>query len=470
MIIPLFGVGVQGKSSAVTSQHRVNLYYEVQQEQDKTNVAIYGTPGLTLRTSALGDTPIRGGIAIGDLFYIVHRGNFYEVNNANTMTLRGTLNTGSGRVDMAYNGSVIVIVDGTNGYTYTVSTTTLAQIVSANFPNGATTCTWLSGEFVVEKNSQIYISDDGPTWAALDFASAESAPDGIQRVFTDHGEIIVAGKDTTEFWGVTGAANFPFAPNKGATQEYGLAAKWSMVKFNGSVAAVMKNKTGQVQIMWFQGYIPKPISNQELDSIINSYGTVADATAYSYMLGGHPMLQVNFPSAGKSWLYDASTQMWSELQSGLNMMRHRGEIHIDYLNKPLIFDYQNGNIYNLDSTVYTDNGDYIPREITTKHIFADYDNFRCKKLQVNFEAGVGLSTGQGSDPKVMLQISRDSGHTYGNELWTSIGKIGKYETRAVWRRLGIRNDTVFKLRITDPIKVVITGVSLELKKVQGNAN
>src|SRR6266481_6333275 len=463
MIIPLFGVGLQGKSSTVTSQGRLNLYYEVQQELDKTQVAVYGTPGLSSFFSSLGNTPIRGGIVINELMYLVHRGTFYEVNNSGITTSRGTINTGSGRVDMSYNGTLILIVDGTRKYTYTPSTTTLAVVADTDF-DGCTTCTWLSGEFVVESGSQIAISDDGTTWDSLDFASAESAPDGVVRVFADHGEIMVFGKETTEFWGVTGAANFPFAPNKGANQEYDLAAKWSACKFDGSVAGVMKNKTGQVQIMKFQGYIPRAISTQELDSIINAYSTVADATAYGYMLGGHPMLQVNFPSAMKSWLFDASTKAWTEIQSSGN--RHRGELHFDFLNKPRITDYSTGDVYNLDASVYTDNGSSIAREIISKHIFSEYKNFRITELQVDFETGVGLSTGQGSNPQVMLQMSRDNGHTWGNELWTSIGRIGKYKTRAVWRRLGIGNDTVFKLRITDPVKVVITGANLVGKKVQ----
>ena len=466
MIIPLFGVGLQGKSPTVTAQRRLNVYYEFQPEEDKTRVAIYGTPGLSAYLSSLGDTPVRGWIAIGDVYYVVHRGMFYEVNNAGTTTSRGTLNTGSGRVDISYDGTVILIVDGTNGYTYTVASTTFAQISDVDFPNGATTCTWLEGEFAVEDGTDFFISPDGTNWDATEFATAESAPDGIVRVYSDHGEIVVFGAVTTEFWGNTEAVNFPFAPNKGATQEYGLAAKWSLTKFNGALAAVMKNKTGEVQIMQINGYIPTPISNQELDSIINNYGTVADATAYSYMLGGHPMLQVNFPSADKSWLYDASTKVWSELESGLDGNRHRGEMHLDYLNKPRIADYETGNIYTLDADVYTDNGETIPREIIGRHFFAEYENVIVRELQVDMETGVGLITGQGSDPQCMLSISKDNGHTFGNELWKDIGAIGKYLSRVVWRRLGIGRDWVFKFRVTDPIKFVMTGANIIAKKVR----
>ena len=329
-IVPLFGLGQKGKSATVTAQGHVNLYAEIQQDVDKARLVFYGTPGTTLRTS-FGDTPVRGWIAVGDLFYAVHRGTLYSVNNAGTKTSRGTLNTTTGRVSMAYDGAVILIVDGTNGYTYTIASTTFAQISDGDFPNGANTCDWLDGQFIVDDGSgdQFFISPDGTNWDALDFATAESQPDGIVRVFSDNGEVLLFGETTTEPWGNVGGQDFPFQPIKGSIIEFGLAARWSLTKYNSGIAALMKNKNGQVQVMFIRGYTPQPISTQEMDSIINGYSSVSDATAYAYMLGGHPMYQINFPTPGESWLYDASTGMWSRLQYGLNGGRHRGEMALD---------------------------------------------------------------------------------------------------------------------------------------------
>ena len=63
------------------------------------------------------------------------------------------------------------------------------------------------------------------------------------------------------------------------------------------------------------------------------------------------------------------------------------------------------------------------------------------------------------DPQIMLQWSKDGGHTYGNEVWNSLGTAGGYLTRAVWRNLGRSRDWVMKLRVTDAIKVVIIGAA-----------
>jgi hypothetical protein len=43
-----------------------------------------------------------------------------------------------------------------------------------------------------------------------------------------------------------------------------------------------------------------------------------------------------------------------------------------------------------------------------------------------------------------------------------MGQIGEYTQRVKWRSLGAARDWVLKLRITDPVKRVITGASAEL--------
>lgn len=463
---PLFGTGQSGKSLTVTAQRHLNLYAEQQGDPEKGMLAFYGTPGLDLRVS-FGDTPVRGWIAVGDFYYVVHRGTFYSVDNSGTKTVIGAaLSTTTGRVDMSYDGAVILITTGTNGYTYTIASNTLAVIVDADYPAAAKTCAWLDGWFVVDDGTSdiFWISANGTAWNPLDFASAESNPDGLMRVFVDNGEVILAGEQTTEFWGDIGGQDFPFSSIKGATIEFGLAARWSMVKFNSGVAGLFKpREAGQVQVMFLQGYTPRPLSSPEMNYIINNYATVSDATFYSYVLGGHPMLQCNFPSASASWLFDALTGMWSPLEYGLNGARHRGEMHLDFLNKPLVADYSNGNIYQLNPTAYTDNGEPIAREIIGRHFFVDNQRVTVDELYVDMETGVGLSSGQGSDPEAMLQVSKNNGHTWSAENWTKLGAIGKYLTRVVWRRLGMSRDWTFKIRISDPVKVVFSFAAMKVR-------
>jgi hypothetical protein len=60
----------------------------------------------------------------------------------------------------------------------------------------------------------------------------------------------------------------------------------------------------------------------------------------------------------------------------------------------------------------------------------------------------------------MMRISNDAGFTWGNEHWTSIGKIGEFTRRAIWRRLGMARDRVYEVRISDPVPRDVVGATL----------
>lgn len=535
----LFGISQRSKSANVTAQNRLNCYVEPQPGDDRTNVAIYGTPGLVLFTS-FGETPIRGMLVKNDACYVVHRGYFYEIDNAGTKTPRGLLGTSTGRVYMSDNGIQVLITDGVAGYIYfftdiapvalstithsgadaTATTSTahglqtgrlvtisgaspaeyngsyvvtvinatsfsytmasapatnatvvgsytvprFTQILDADYPN-LSTVTWMDSYFIGNKPStqQFYISGqyDGLNWDALDYASAEANPDNIVAVVADNSNLYLFGSISTEFWNNTGAQDFPYSRISGGASEIGLAAVNSLVKYDNTLAFLAKNRMGQVFVARYNGYVPEKLSTPDIDYIINKYSTVEDATAFTYNLGGHAMLQINFPAADESWLYDGYSKVWSKLQS-YGIGRHRAEIGVNFLNKILVSDYENGNLYRLDAETYTDNGDPIAFEIVTKHLSDDDKRTTVNSLQLVMESGVGAVTGQGDNPQVMLSVSKDGGHTWGVEQWASFGAIGVYRARAIWRRLGMARDWAFKFRITDPVKRVIVSANIDI--------
>ena len=466
--VDLFGVSLFGKSTNVTSQERLNCYIEFQPGDDRAVKAIFGTPGLDLFTS-FGDTPIRGMYVRDDLLYLVHRGTLWSVNNAGVKTSLGLLNTTSGRVYLTDNGAQLMLTDGTDGYTYTYATATFAQITDSDYP-GASTNGWMDGYFIINRpgTQRFYVSaiNDATSWDALDFASAESNPDDLVRVFPDNGKLYLFGQSSTEFWVNAGNQDFPFVKISGGSIEYGCASPASVCKYDNSVAFLARNPAGDVFIARMNQGLPQRLSTPELEYIINKYGAVSDATAFSYMVDGHPMLQVNFPTGGESWLYDGLSKLWSRLESN-EITRHRAEMGVEFVNRIIVSDYENGNLYRLNPDSYTDNGAPIAMELISRHISNGNKQLIIDSVTLDMESGVGLATGQGSNPQIMLQISRDGGHTYGNEQWKSFGKIGRYLQRVVWRRLGAAYDWTFKLRITDPVKRVIT-VPVHIEARPGN--
>jgi hypothetical protein len=455
--IPLFGLGNQGRSAVASAQSRVNLYVEVQQDPESgSKLVMYPTPGL-VQVLDLGASPTRGAYAKGDLRYLVNGTTLWEVAADGTTTNRGTLNPTTGKVDMVDNGDQMLIVDGTYGYIYTFATTTLAQITDGDFVAG-NTCAFLNGFFLVQRtdSAEWAVSDlyDGTAWDGLDFATAESDPDNLVRVFVNSGVVILFGTKTIEFWGVSGTEDFPFARIGSSDIQYGLEARWSLARFSGSALMFLgRNELGAVQVFMLAGSNVGVVSTPELEHQFTHY-TTSNATAFSYVVNGHPMYHLNFPSDDVTWVYDGQSKEWHQAKSGEG--RHRGEIHIAFNGQSYLTDYENGKLYRVDQDVYTDGGETIVREWVTRHVkTANYSIMA--ELWIDMETGVGLQTGQGSDPQVMLQISRDGGQTWGAEIWRGFGAVGQYLTRAVWRRLGRSRVWTFKVRITDPVKTIFVG-------------
>jgi hypothetical protein len=95
----------------------------------------------------------------------------------------------------------------------------------------------------------------------------------------------------------------------------------------------------------------------------------------------------------------------------------------------------------------------IRRERIFRHLSEEQQWIFYQWLQIDCEAGVGLSDGQGSDPQIILQWSDDGGHTWSNEHLLSAGKQGEYGKRSILKQpLGRSRDRVFKVAMSDPVR------------------
>lgn len=466
-VVPFFGVGLASSVPNVSAQKRVNVYLEFRREDDKTRIVALGTPGLDLLINS-GGYVSRGNYVLGDYLYFVAGTNLYRMDYQGTISASlGTLLTQTGRVAFSDNGIELIVVDGTYGYILTLATLVFARITDVDFP-GADTVTFLDGRFFVNDpgTGAFYGSAayNGASWSATDFATAESSPDQLMSVSQDRGGLVLWGTNNAEFWQNIGGSGFPYAATGGANAEYGLAARFSLAQWENGQIGLLRNKLGQLQVGTLNGFTINRVSDDDWETEVNDYATTSDAIGSSYRIGGHPFYLLNFPTADRSWLYDGATQQWTVVNSwGLN--RHRVEQAIPFAGMVVGSDFENGKFYTYDLETYDENGDPLVREIISRHQIKapTYEIHPINMLQLDFERGVGIPTGQGSDPQVMLQVSKDGGHTWGNERWTSIGAIGNYKARARFPKLGIafNGDWTFRTRFSDPAKFALLGAAIQ---------
>ena len=336
-------------------------------------------------------------------------------------------------------------------------------ITAAGFPGG-NTVTFLDGYFIVNSPNtrQFYLSQlyDGFTWNALSFASKEAYTDNLEAVAVDNSCLVLLGFISQEYWQDIGSYPFPLLRIPGSPTDMGVAARWSIARCNGELIYLGRARRGGLSVVTIQNYRPVTVSTPDLDFLFNEYVNPSDAIAFSYRQNGHEFYQISFQQQGVTWLYDATSQVWSTLISGATT-RHYANFGCQFDFHVITSDYRNGNLYILDPASYTDNGDLIARELITPHFFVNtsFNKLHIYRLRLDMEQGGGLNDGQGQTPQVMLQVSRDGGYTWGDEMWATCGAQGNFLSRAEWRRLGVSRNYVFKFRITDPIKTVLIGAA-----------
>ena len=306
-----------------------------------------------------------------------------------------------------------------------------------------------------------------PITPALSFSSKDGAPDNLVSLIVDHREVYCLGEQSSEVWVDVGSFPFPFQRIPGTSTQHGIAAKFSVSRLGNSFAYVSRNNRGEAQIMMMNGYVPTRISTHAVEqTLLNQY--IDDAISWTYQQEGHECYVVSFPTLDLTWVYDISTTMWHKwlsIDTTNTYHRHRGNCCAVFNGKVYVGDFDNGIIYLLDPSNFTDNGGEIRRLRRAPHIVTDFQREYLDELQIQFQPGVGNQSDPGQSPQAMLRWSNDGGSTWSNEHWTSIGAVGLYKNRAIWRRLGWARDRVFEVVVTDPVNAVI--ISSNLKASQG---
>lgn len=471
---PFVGAAYTARSTNFDAQQCVNLYPEMSESgTSKSVAALIGTPGMRAWSSAIGE-PARGLYQFNSIIAIAIRGGVVtritlQPDGTKVEDTIGSVVDRDSLVAMESNGTVIMVVTGfSDGYFIDPIAATVTAISSPDFV-GATGVGFVGGRFVWNKlgTSQWQYTEPYDTAIiALNFYTAESSPDPLSTLVVNHSEVWLPGPRSVEVWVQTGDNTDPFARIQGAQMETGIDAPRSLAKMDNTLFWLGGDDRGRGIVLKAAGYSQaQRVSTHAIEYAIAQYGDVSDAQAWTYQQEGHTFYVLSFPSANKTWVFDAATSLWHE-----RVYRTPGGVHqrvraccqMTFDSKVIVGDYTDGALYVLDLDTFTDAGGVpIPRIRACPHIANDLKQQLHHSLQIDMQGGVGLAVGQGSDPQAMLSWSDDGGHTWSNEIWASIGRIGEYRTRVKWRRLGRSRDRVYKAVVTDPVKVVIIGASLE---------
>jgi len=451
----LIGGGAYTIEAPLAVQECINLYPEVAEKEARTRISLRGFPGLkTFADPAAG--AIRGAVTMNGIAYFVCGAALYEISEGKIATLRGTV-AGSGRVSIAENGTTAVLVNGTaTGYTYVDSTNTLAVISDTDFL-ASEQVLYFDTRFLHKRTNtnQFFISAAGSatSYPTGDVGNAEGSSGLLISIINNHRDLVLLSEKTTEYYRNTGNSDFPFERQEGTFQERGCAAVFSVAAMDNSYYYLGDDRIVYTAI----GYKPTRISHHAIEKSLKkkSINAIKNAIGFTISWEGHYWYILSF--ADETWVYDGTVSQlteqneWFQLRSGTGEAGNWRVNTVTEAYGKVLCGGPDGIIYELDPDTFNENGVDVLRRRATRPYFLERKRVGCPKLELVTKVGVGNSSV--TDPQVFLEISKNGGKTWHSRRQKSLGKVGEYKKKTIWRRNGFSYDWVYRWTVTDAVDV-----------------
>jgi hypothetical protein len=195
--------------------------------------------------------------------------------------------------------------------------------------------------------------------------------------------------------------------------------------------------------------------------------TIDDAFGYSFTLQGQDFYLITFPSENRTFVVNESLGVngWFELRSYENES-YSGTSLVEIYSKLFIAD--GGDLLTLELNEYTQNTNTMIREritgaITPDNLGLSFDSMVMSKLTIYMEQGVGLISGQGDNPQIRVETSIDGGRSYAHSAFVYTGRLGDNTLLVELDQMLQGKSFVFKLTMSDPVPLTITGAKLKVK-------
>lgn len=458
------GPSYVSQSSLAINERCVNLYPERNEVPGATSPYILcPTPGLDLLVTP--PEPIGRGIFAqsGRCFPAIGQ-TYYELTTTPwSLVSRGALLRDQYPVTQTSNGdggNQNFITSGGRGDLFNLGTNTFTPGVVANATMGG----FLDGFFIRFdiNSSTIGLSNlqNGLVWDPTQFAQRSAAADPWRSMLIRYPLVWLFGEQTSDVWYNAGNFPFPLAPYQNVRIDDGIAAAFSAANLKNGPVWLARSSRGAGYIVQAQGYRTVRVSTQALEFQISRYVKIDDAVSFTYTADGHEFYELNFPTQGVTWVWDSSLGVagWHERghwNATKSMYEAWGpQYHAYEFDAHIVVDLRTGSIYRMGNDLYADaDGDPMRRLRLAPGLRGDgktrmfYDGF-----QLVLDQGIGLSTGQGSNPAVSMQYSNTAGKRWNSERIRRGAKKGELDHVTEWRNCGSTTGTrAFQVVMSDPV-------------------
>lgn len=306
------------------------------------------------------------------------------------------------------------------------------------------------------------LDDESHPDRAAPYYTADSQPDGIVGVGTWNEYVLAFGSSSIEYFELTGAsggANI-YASQPSLMINYGIAGTHAKCEFMESWAILTGSANGQPGVYVLATGSLSKVSTATIDRIIDGYSAeqLKSAILESFRINGHELLIMHLPN--ETLCYDATGSangpQWCQLQSGLNLGKHRG---IDYCfdgEKITLADSGGGVWGYLDPSISSQYDEQQEHVLFTPLIKGD----NTCMFDLELEASTGFT---GLIDSIQISATTD-GVIYGAEQTVGFNRPADYDRRVIKRKLGrVRRNIGFRLRCISKSAITLSDMRIRIE-------
>lgn len=458
----------------------VNWYPEPDQSGNaKTKMSLIGVPGLATFIT-LPASPVRCIWPGDDKVYAVAGTKYGEIVAGPAFQDRGTIaNSGDERAYIFSNGIQLLIISGGSAYFDNGAAASGANAVLIGAAGSGISGTYIDGygvrlEYDANGRSQVYISAslDFSTWDILDVQARVNKTDKVVALWNHQGNLWLIGKRSIDAWYNSGNADYPFQPIRGSTIDIGTEYPHTIAELDGSLFFLHRSENGSASVLRTRGYSLERVSTFGVERF---FEFSSSPVAYAYEQNGHEFYCLLNPgSVVPTFCYDATTKLWHERghwnAGGGYYDPHLARCHANptFAYAPsggahLVGARNSGKVYYQRENDYTFDGAGIRclRQLRPPHGEDTITAYH--RLELDIQTGTQAS----GTPDANYSYSENGGRTFNTPRAATLGAIGDYAKRVIWRRNGSSRDRIDAVDLTVTGPVAVQGAYIDVS--MGNA-
>lgn len=459
--VQVTGASYQSRSKPLSVQQTVNFYQQAN-EQGKDTFVLMPFPGLKTLGNETGLD--RGLTRMSEICYQVKGEILYEIDRLGNHIDRGVI-PGTQRCIFGNDGvNLFIVVPNDRVWQYSADSNSLAEVTDQAI-SGSLSVDFFNNQFIYTKPQLSTVSKVGNGAESSGSINEETLPDDLVRDFVFDEVIYRSGTRSIVGWYNSGVGDPPIDKLQGRIFNVGVDSVYSMAKTDeafywlGDDKAIYRARAG----------VKERISTDAISDFLE-LNVTNDAIANTFTFQGQNFYQITFPTANKTFVYNEGLGQlgWFELSSGINGGKYQATSILQCYGKILCADETNGNIYELDRKVFTNNSETIKRVRVTGAINGDLLGAKGRRIQMSkakfiMSTGNGLISGQGENPRILVEYSDDGGRTWEHGEWPEIGRLGENTLQVEWCNLESFYERFVRISVTDPVEIDIYSATIDLR-------